>query len=109
MPLNGPAPVTGSFFSVEAMRSARFRVFADHELRVAQKFVRRHREIVGRGFVLVDAAREIEERAVTRTIEAAMPVRFERLRLRLQSIDRRAAEMGADADEHEIFGLERAE
>src|SRR5690242_5429953 len=107
-PLNGPAPVTGSFFCVAAIESGSLRVFADDELGLADELVRRDGQVVRRRFVLVDTARKIEQRAVARTVETAVPLRVERLRLLLETIYRRTAEMRADTDEDQILRLERA-
>src|SRR6185312_12664752 len=82
------------------LRSLGLFVFADHEL-VGGELIGRHNEIERRGRALEDATGEIELRAMARAIKAAGPVRahfgFGIGRLLL----RRAAEVGADADQHE--------
>src|SRR5262245_10623660 len=83
-PLSGPTPVTVTgCFSAAAMSRPLGIVVADQELRIGQVLVRWHCEVVGCGLVLVDAAREVEQRAVARAVEAALPVALERLGLRL--------------------------
>src|SRR3970040_813696 len=46
---------------------------------------------------------------MARTVEAALPVRLERLGLCLEFVPRRAAKMRANADHHQVLGLDRAE
>src|SRR5262245_44190359 len=106
MPLSGPAlvTVTGSF-SAAAMSGPLRAVVADQQPGVGQVLVRGHREVVRRRLVLVDAPGEVEERPVARTVEAAFPVAREGLGLGLELVHRRTAEMGADAYDHQVFGL----
>src|SRR5262249_18584085 len=107
-PLNTPAPVTGCL-SAAAMALGSLLVFADEDLVVREEDVRRYPQVIGRGLVLEDAPREVEERPVAGTIEAALPGRVERLRARLEAILRRATEVRADADHHEELRLPRPE
>src|SRR6185503_12770409 len=111
-PLSGPANVivTGCF-SAAAMLSGSLGVFvvADQDLGLAQVLVRRHLEVVRRGLVLVDAPGQVEQRAVARAIETALPVGFERLGAGLEFVLRRAAEVRADAHDDQQLRLAGAE
>src|SRR4051812_3061175 len=95
-PLKGPAPVTGSFFSVAAMSGPLARVFADHHDVRALVAVGRDLEVDGRGRALHHAAGQVEARAVARAEVAAGPVRAHvRGRADLLLEVRRAAQVGA--------------
>src|SRR3546814_913725 len=54
-----------------------------------------------------DLPGHVESGAVARAEEAAFPVRVEWLRHQLGLEQRYAAQMGADADQHQNFGLDR--
>src|SRR6185369_7130861 len=90
---------------VSSCWSGRLR-FTDQQPAVGEERVGRHFEVVGRGLVLEHAAGQVEGGAMAGAQEAAHPVLGQRgLRARLEAIGRRAAEVRADADDDEVFGL----
>src|SRR5581483_1021222 len=82
------------------------RILADAQLGVLDEAVRWHRQVVRRRHTLEDAAGQVVARAVAGTEEAARPVGAE-VAARVNAQLRDAAEMGADADDDQIVGLER--
>src|SRR6185503_16765819 len=84
---------------------------ADHDVSVVREAVGRNLEIDWRRDARKDAPGEIELRAVAGTEESARPVRRQhavRACARREAILREAAEVRADAEQHEVLGLDGA-
>ena len=85
-------------------------VFTDKQPGVRQVHMRRHNQIIRRRFVLEYATGEVERGAVAGAKEATLPVIRERgLRTLLESVGRRATQVGTNAHHDRTSGLiERA-
>src|SRR5688572_30045241 len=76
------------------------RVDADLQQRFIHEAIRRHAQVRGRWHVFEDATGKVKLRAVARAIETTWPIRTELCILRLESTERRASQMCADADQN---------
>src|SRR5579872_6588935 len=82
------------------------RIFADAQRLVIGIMMRRHGQIERRRNALKHAAGEIVSRAVARAEIAARPIGDGVAGAGIRHVFRDAAEMGANADDHQIFRLD---
>lgn len=85
-----------------------WRILTNPQDFVADHTMRWRGEIIRCGHALVDPAGQIEFRAVARAEKPSGPVRGRLGIAQGRIIERNAAEMGADADENGICGIDRA-
>lgn len=85
-----------------------WRILTNPQDSVADHAIRWRGEIIWRRHALVDAAGQVEFRAVARAEKPSGPVRGRLDIARGRIIERNAAEMRADADENGVGGIDRA-